>query len=88
MKTSIIVQNLKCHGCVNTITSKLSVIDNITELTVDKDESTVSFNYQSDADLQAVKKKLIALGYPSIDDDNSVITKAKSVVSCATGRLK
>lgn len=88
MKASIIVQNLKCGGCVNTITTKLSVIDNISDLTVDKDESKVSFNYESESDFEAVKNKLRALGYPSVDEDNTMITKAKSVVSCATGKLK
>lgn len=88
MRASIIVQNLKCHGCVNTITSKLSVLDHITELTVDKDDSAVHFTCASEADVEAVKTKLAALGYPSIDEGNSVLTKAKSVVSCATGKLK
>jgi len=35
-----------------------------------------------------VKEKLKSLGYPSIEDTNGVITKAKSFVSCATGKLK
>lgn len=88
MKASIIVQNLKCGGCVNTITTKLSTIGNISDLLVDKDKSRVSFTYQSDIDLKVVKDKLVSLGYPTVDDENSIVTKAKSVVSCATGKLK
>ena len=87
MKTSIIVQNLKCGGCANTITTKLSEIDNIDNIIVDIVESKVSFNYNNDEDAFAVKDKLKALGYPSIDDTNSLTSKAKSFVSCATSKL-
>lgn len=87
MRTSIIVQNLKCGGCAKTITSKLSEINNISEVAVDNMTSTVSFRAQSSEDALNVKEKLKILGYPSIDDQNSVITKAKSFVSCATGKM-
>ncbi len=87
MRTSIIVQNLKCGGCAKTITSKLSEINNISEVAVDNETSTVSFRAQSSDDALNVKEKLKILGYPSIDDQNSVITKAKSFVSCATGKM-
>ena len=88
MKTSILVQNLKCGGCAKTITDKLSEIDNITDIVIDVDESKVSFNYLDQSDLEGVKNKLSTLGYPSIDDNNSVLSKAKSFVSCASGKLK
>ncbi len=88
MNTSIIVQNLKCGGCAKTITWELSEIENVSDLKIDVDESKISFNYVNQSDLDIVKKKLIALGYSSIDDDNSVISKAKSSVSCASGKLK
>lgn len=88
MKTSIIVQNLRCNGCVNTITTKLSTLKNISDLQIDKDESKVSFACQSEEDVKTVKDKLSDLGYPSVDDNNSMMTKAKSIVSCATGKLK
>ena len=88
MNTSILVQNLKCGGCAKTITDKLSEIDNITDIVIDVDESKVSFNYLDQSDLEGVKNKLSTLGYPSIDDNNSVLSKAKSFVSCASGKLK
>ena len=37
MNTSIVVQNLKCGGCANTITTKLAEIENISEITIDVD---------------------------------------------------
>ncbi|MBU2940460.1 heavy-metal-associated domain-containing protein [Lacinutrix sp. C3R15] len=87
MKTSIIVQNLKCGGCAHTITTKLSEIENISNITIDVNDSKVFFNYINEADALAVKDKLKTLGYPSIDDANSLTSKAKSFVSCATGKL-
>ncbi|MEM5565466.1 heavy-metal-associated domain-containing protein [Psychroserpens sp. AS72] len=87
MRTSVLVQNLKCGGCANTITTKISEIKHISDIRVDIDESKVSFNYINDFDALAVKDKLKALGYPSIDDDNNLVSKAKSFVSCATGKI-
>ncbi len=88
MRTSIIVQNLKCGGCANTITSKLSQLENVKDLLVDTETSSVSFQTENTKDVIIVKEKLKTLGYPSIDDDNGVLTKAKSYVSCATGKIK
>ena len=87
MKISIIVQNLKCGGCAKTIISKLSDIKNISDLTVDVEAATVSFLYENINDALEVKSKLKVLGYPSIDNKNSVTAKAMSFVSCATGKM-
>lgn len=88
MRTSIIVQNLKCGGCANTITSKLSLLKNVTNILVDIESSTVSFVAENSNDAIRVKEKLKTLGYPSIEDANGVLSKAKSFVSCATGKIK
>lgn len=87
MNTSILVQNLKCDGCANTITTKLSTITNISNVVVDVEESKISFNYKNVDDVLLVKEKLKTLGYPSVEDSNSLTSKAKSFVSCATGKL-
>lgn len=87
MTTSIIVQNLKCGGCAHTISTKLAEIDSISDLNVNVEESKVSFKYSDEADITKVKEKLKKLGYPSIDDANTLTSKAKSFVSCATGKL-
>lgn len=88
MRTSIIVQNLKCGGCAHTITTKLSQLDNVTKVAVDTESATVSFVAISSEDALAVKDRLKTLGYPSITDANGVLSKAKSFVSCATGKMK
>ena len=87
MKTIIIIQNLKCGGCANTITTKLSAIENVSNVNVDVDTSSVSIEHHNDEDLLAIKNKLIAIGYPEEGEKNSVVSKAKSFVSCATGKM-
>ncbi len=87
MKATIIVQNLKCGGCAKTITSKISELENISEVKVEPDTSMVSFTYQNTNDALIVKDRLKELGYPSVDSKNSLASKAKSFVSCATGKM-
>ena len=87
MKTSILVQNLKCGGCAKTITHKISEIEGITAITVDVENSVVSFSSENTARSLEVKNKLKTIGYPSIDDENTLAAKAKSFVSCATGKM-
>ena len=81
------VHNLKCGGCGNTIANKISQISSISELTVNVGESKLTFNYTNENDIVKVKNKLKTLGYPSVDDENSFAKKAKSYMSCVTGKL-
>ena len=87
MKATIIVQNLKCDGCARTITNKLSELENISEVQVFPNTSMVSFEYEDSSDALNVKDKLKDLGYPSIDSKNTLASKAKSYLSCATGKM-
>lgn len=87
MKTTVEIQNLKCHGCASTITNKLAEIENINEVIVDVENNSVSFEYNSDNTLELAKKKLHQLGYPLVGEENKFQTKAKSYVSCAVGRM-
>jgi copper chaperone len=87
MKTSIIVQNLKCGGCAKTITNALESLKGINEVAVAVETSTVSFQSLSMEDALSAKTTLKSLGYPSMDTDNSLLAKAKSFVSCATGKM-
>lgn len=87
MKTTVQIQNLKCNGCASTIINSLSGLDNITEVSVELESSSVSFEYNSEKDLDSAKVKLKKLGYPLIGEDNKLQSKAKSYVSCAIGRM-
>lgn len=87
MKTKVFIQNLKCGGCAKTITNKLSHLDNITDIKVDVEESSVTFGYKDDLDLIVVMDVLKESGYPVEGDVNTLGTKAKSFVSCAIGKM-
>ncbi len=87
MKTTITIQNLKCGGCAHTITTKLNLLTGIDNVSVDVETSTVSFGYASDNDYKEAVKKLASLGYPKEGYNNNVIAKAKSFVSCASGKM-
>ena len=86
MQKAIIVQNLKCGGCVKNITSRIGEIASINQV-VDLATAAVSFTSESAEGVLKVKETLKTLGYPPIDDSNNLISKAKSFVSCAMGKI-
>jgi copper chaperone CopZ len=85
--TTVEVLNLKCHGCANTITKGLLSLEEINEVAVDVENSKVYFDNEDKEVLIFVKEKLEKMGYPEVGDSNTIIHKAKSFVSCATGRM-
>jgi copper chaperone CopZ len=88
MKTEIItVQNLKCHGCANTISTQLSKIEGVQNVSVDSDAHKVSVDYTTEEQLSEVIQSLTKMGYPAVGEDNNLSLKAKSFVSCAVGRM-
>ena len=87
METTIHIQNLKCGGCANTITKGISSIEAVQNVSVNVDESTVTFSYETEAQLNEVKNKLKSLGYPEDGEANTLGAKAKSYVSCAIGKM-
>ncbi len=87
MKTTIHIQNLKCNGCAQTITDKLSELTGINQVSVEVDAEEVELDYQSDQVLITAKQKLLAIGYPEEEETNSTITKVKSYISCVTGKI-
>ena len=87
METTIHIQNLKCGGCANTITKGISSIEAVQNVSVNVDESTVTFFYETEAQVNEVKNKLKSLGYPEDGEANTLGAKAKSYVSCAIGKM-
>ena len=86
--TTIEILNLKCGGCANSITKGLLTIKGANNVTVDLETSKVSIDTSDESVLEAVKEKLSKMGYPEINDPNTMLHKAKSFVSCASGRIK
>ncbi|WP_299521411.1 heavy-metal-associated domain-containing protein [Winogradskyella sp.] len=87
METTLQIQNLKCGGCANTIITQLSKLTGVSEVTVNNNTDEVSLNYNSEKELETIKKKLSDLGYPMVGEANPLPKKAKSFVSCAIGRM-
>lgn len=87
MKTTTIqIENLKCGGCASTIKKGVLSVNNITDVTVDLENCAVIVSHEN-ANLEQIKDKLSALGYPEVGDKNTIVHKAKSFVSCAVGRI-
>ncbi len=87
MKTSVEIQNLKCGGCCNTITNKLNTFEGVANVLKEVQNSTVSYEYTTDAVSEKVKKALAKFGYPLVDENNSILNKSKSYISCAMGKI-
>lgn len=87
MKTIVHIQNLKCGGCVNTISKRLNILDDVSEVTVEVEDNSVTFEYTETHTLDVVKKALAEIGYPEDGEANNLTSKAKSYVSCAFGKI-
>ena len=85
--TTINILNLKCNGCASTIKKGLLSIDGVNEVDVTLENSEIKINDVSDTIFTSVKEKLSKMGYPEVGDANTMLHKAKSFVSCATGKM-
>lgn len=86
MKTiEIFVENIKCGGCMNSIKTALMKLNGLSEVQIDKEKDKVSISGKA-INHDEVLNKLASLGYPE-KGNNSLISKAKSMVSCAVGRI-
>lgn len=54
-------------GCARTITTKLSELEDISEVMVDVNSGTVSFETNSVTATQRLRDTLKAMGYPTVD---------------------
>ena len=63
MSYEISVENIKCGGCANTITTKLNAIDAVEASDVDVENGVVSIT-GDEAQKAAVTELLLKLGYP------------------------
>ncbi len=86
MENKIYVQNLKCGGCANTITNKLTDIEGVSNISINVEESLITLNC-NEIILEKVKETLKKAGYPEDGEANSLGSKAKSYVSCAIGKM-
>jgi len=83
----IIVENIKCHGCANTIRKEIAKLDGVKEVEVDVENACVTVDFDETLqNKENVVKRLTTLGYPE-QGENSLKSKVVSYVSCAVGRV-
>jgi len=92
MKYHFQVENIRCGGCNNTITSKLLEIDGVQDVMVNVDEQQVTVITDSTINTnikEILSNTLMKLGYPETGSAESdrLLTKATSFVSCALGKV-
>lgn len=85
--TTLEILNLKCGGCANSIKKGLLTVEGVSDVTVDLETSKVTIDSADETVVSKIKEKLSAMGYPEVGDANTLLHKAKSFVSCATGRM-
>ncbi len=93
MRKEIEIHNLHCDGCggcatttSRIISNELSMLEGISNASVDKDTSIVSFESNNE-NMNKVLDLLNRLGFPRVDDINSSQSQAKSVMSCIIGSV-
>ncbi len=84
----IIIANLKCGGCESTITDKLFEIEGVKSVVVNHEEDSVTISHNEKATRADFTKKLHSIGYPEATEENGLLLKLKSYVSCAIGKIK
>ncbi len=90
MKKKFELLNIKCEGCANRV--KQALKDDFGEIEVDLTRTPRVITLEiEDNKIDNLRQKVKSLGYPFIDENlntiNESITKTKSFVSCAIGKI-
>lgn len=83
---SIVVENIKCGGCENTIRKEVLNLPGVLAVHVDAESQTIHITGDDDMDRDHIASRLGHLGYPEAGH-NSILAKVKSYASCAVGRM-
>ncbi len=84
---TILVANLKCHGCANTIRKNLSLLNGMKLVEVDHENGEVKIEYEDSLNRKTITDNLLKLGYPEATEENGLLTQLKSYASCVIGRI-
>ena len=90
MSYDISVENIKCGGCANTISSKLTPLYYINACEVDVEKGIVTITGDASFIAEAALV-LLKAGYPETGTAaglKAAKAKAKSFVSCAVGKMR
>lgn len=83
------VENIKCGGCENTIRKGLDSVATVSEVQIDREQQRITL-LGSETERSAIFEKLRSMGYPeqgSVAGFQSGLAQAKSMVSCAIGKV-
>ena len=83
------VENIKCGGCANSITTGLKKDPRISDVEVDIETGTLKIDAEASVRDDAIAK-LLSMGYPetgSVEGLKAATAKATSFVSCAVGKM-
>lgn len=88
---NIMVDNLKCGGCENTIKMTLKKIAGVEKVNINLENSQISIVHDESVTHNMLARALKAIGYPetgTTEGLDAALSNVKSYVSCAIGRLK
>ena len=80
----IIVENIKCAGCVKGITNALLKIDGVETVAIELETETITVS--GTYERNALIEQLAHMGYPE-KGHNTLYKQAKSYVSCVIGKM-
>jgi len=90
MKNTYEVLNVKCGGCAGTLTKSLKEEFGEVQVNLEVQPRQITLDIDENK-IEALREKLISLGYPMSDEDlgtiQKITTTAKSFVSCAVGKM-
>lgn len=89
MRIDLEVENTRCGGCARTIEKALRADARVTAVQVEPGRGLVSIEAPAEVREEAIAA-LARLGYPlrgSVEGLKAAAAKAKSIVSCAIGKV-
>lgn len=87
MQKSFKVLNVKCGGCANTIKEALRSEFGEVDVNLNEEPRIITLDIKDEEQEKLFRKKIRSLGYPLEDEENGVVVKAKSFISCAIGKM-
>jgi copper chaperone CopZ len=70
MRSTVHIQNLICDTCTKSIVKRLTELRHISDVAVDLEKETVSFDFFTKHDFEHAKHVLEMMGYPILGHDN------------------
>ncbi|MEG1648721.1 MAG: heavy metal-associated domain-containing protein [Rikenellaceae bacterium] len=90
MKTTIIVDNIRCGGCSNSIHKSLAALTGVFGVEVDIPEGKITIQHTDELPREQMTAKLLSMGYPEVGTAKgfqAVKAGATSLMSCAIGKI-